>query len=54
MERNRRFCQGQLGVRAKELWDRVKFRASLWASGSRQLKDYHYSIILRDMAAVLR
>ncbi|XP_034223761.1 THO complex subunit 1 isoform X2 [Prunus dulcis] len=54
MERNRRIFQGHIGVRVEELWDRIKFWASLWASVSGQFKDYHYSTIMRDMMAVLR
>ena len=54
MERNRRIFQGHTGVRVEELWDRIKFWASLWASVSGQFKDYHYSTIMRDMMAVLR
>ena len=54
MERNRRIFQGHSGVRVEELWDRIKFWASLWASVSGQFKDYHYSTIMRDMMAVLR
>jgi len=53
MERNRRIFQGHIGVRAEELWDRVKFWASLWASVSGQFKEYHYSTILRDIVAIL-
>ncbi|KAI5356417.1 hypothetical protein L3X38_009312 [Prunus dulcis] len=54
MERNRRIFQGHSGVRVEELWDRIKFWASLWASVSGLFKDYHYSTIMRDMMAVLR
>ncbi|KAI5326565.1 hypothetical protein L3X38_035639 [Prunus dulcis] len=53
-ERNRRIFQGHIGVRVEELWDRIKFWASLWASVLGQFKDYHYSTIMRDMMAVLR
>ncbi|BBH06665.1 dsRNA-binding protein 3 [Prunus dulcis] len=50
-ERNRRIFQGHIGVRVEELWDRIKFWASLWASVLGQFKDYHYSTIMRDMMA---
>jgi len=50
MERNRRIFQEYAGATSEELWDRVKF----WASVTGHFKDYHYSIILRDFSAVLR
>ncbi|BBH10254.1 Ggamma-subunit 1 [Prunus dulcis] len=52
-ERNWKIFQETVGVDSDELWDRVKFGASLWASVSAEFKDYHYSTILRDFSAVL-
>jgi len=53
-ERNRRIFENYEGVSVGELWDRVKFWAALWASVTIDFKDYSYSTILRDMAAVVK
>ncbi|CAL9005557.1 unnamed protein product [Prunus brigantina] len=52
-ERNRRIFQENKEASIEEVWERVKFWASIWASVSGLFKDYHYSIIMRDLVAVL-
>ncbi|CAL9018470.1 unnamed protein product [Prunus brigantina] len=53
MERNRRIFEDYKGVGVRDLWDRVKYWAALWASVTKDFKDYSYSTIMRDMAAAV-
>ena len=46
MERNNRIFEDYGGVGLEELWVRVKFWASLWASISKEFKDYTLSTII--------
>ncbi|CAL8157247.1 unnamed protein product [Prunus armeniaca] len=51
LERNRRIFEDYKGAGVSELWDRVKYWVALWASITKEFKDYSYSTIMRDMAA---
>ncbi|XP_024195633.1 uncharacterized protein LOC112198748 [Rosa chinensis] len=54
MERNKRLFENYGGVEKEDLWERVKFWASLWVSISKEFKDYNLSsIILNWQAAVV-
>lgn len=53
MERNKRIFEDYGGAGLEELWERVKLWASLWASISREFKDYTLSTIILDWQAVV-
>ncbi|CAL2233313.1 unnamed protein product [Prunus armeniaca] len=53
LERNRRIFEDYKGVGVIELWDRVKFRAALWASTSLAFKDISYPTIVRNLLTVV-
>ncbi|XP_040371882.1 uncharacterized protein LOC112192237 isoform X2 [Rosa chinensis] len=54
LERNRRIFENYGGSEREDMWERVKFWASLWVSISKEFKDYSLSsIILNWQAAVV-
>ena len=53
LERNRRIFDNFKGVGVEELWERVRFWSSLWASITPEFRDILFSSILLDWRAVL-
>lgn len=51
MERNKRTFEAYGGAELEELWERIKFWASLWASTSWEFKHYTLSTIILDWQA---